>query len=70
MFNNILAEMSRHGMTRQDVADLLGISTVTLGYKLSGKRSFLLEEIYKLAVKFNVSLDYLAVKTENPDTAA
>lgn len=70
MFNNILAEMARCGMTRQEVADLLGISLVSLWAKLSGKRPFLLEEVYKLAVKFNVSIDYLAIKTDMPDTAA
>ena len=66
MFNNILAEMARHGKTKADVAKLLNISQNTLRWKLNGERPFLLDEIFTLAQEFNVSLDYLAVKTENP----
>ena len=62
MFPNILAEMARHGKTKNDIAELLQISTNTLRWKLNGERPFLLDEIFKLAQEFNCSLDYLAVK--------
>ena len=62
MFPNILAEMARHGKTKNDIAELLQISTNTLLWKLNGERPFLLDEIFKLAQEFNCSLDYLAVK--------
>ena len=70
MFNNIRAEMARHGMSVQDVADLLGITAVSVYLKLNGKTPFMLDEVFKLAVKFNVSLDYLAIKTDKPDVPA
>lgn len=66
MFSNILAEMARHGKTKADIAKLLNISQNTLRWKLNGERPFLLDEIFTLAQEFNVSLDYLAVKTESP----
>lgn len=67
MFANLLAEIARHGMSKADVAKLLNISENTLRWKLNGQRPFLLDEIYTLATTFNVSLDYLAKKTELKD---
>lgn len=69
MYNNIRAEMARLGKTQGDIAELLGVSTNTLRWKLNGERPFMLDEVLKLAELFNCSLDYLAEKTE-PTPAA
>lgn len=66
MFPNIRAEIARHGKTQAEVANLLNISTNSLRWKLNGDKPFLLDEIFILAKAFNVSLDYLAVKNEQP----
>ncbi len=70
MFANIRAEIARHGKTQAEVAKLLNISPNTLRWKLNGERPFLLDEIFTLAKEFNVSLDYLAVKTDKPKQTA
>lgn len=62
MFDNIRAEMSRHGKTNRDIGKILGISGNSVSFKLNGKRPFTLDEIRRLAEEFNCSLDYLAVK--------
>ena len=66
MYANIRAEMARHGKTQADIAKLLNISPNSFRWKLTGERPFLLDEIFTLAKTFNVSLDYLAVKSDIP----
>ena len=67
MFNNLRAEMKRHGKTISDIGQFLGITTSAVSLKLNGKTEFTLKEICILAEKFNCSLDYLAVK-DSPQT--
>lgn len=69
MFPNILAEIARRGLSRLEVAKLLGISENSLRWKLNGHRPFLLDEIFTLAKEFNCSLDYLAVKADSLEIA-
>ncbi|MBQ3337590.1 MAG: helix-turn-helix transcriptional regulator [Selenomonadaceae bacterium] len=70
MYANIRAEMARQGKTQTDIAKLLNISPNSLRWKLNGERPFLLDEVFTLAKTFNVSLDYLAVKSDMPKATA
>ena len=67
VFNNLRAEIKRHGKTLSDIGQFLGISANAVSLKLNGKTEFTLKEICILAEKFNCSLDYLAVK-DSPQT--
>lgn len=61
MYMNILAEMTRNGMTREDVAKKLNLSLPSFRKKLAGKIDFKLTEIKILISLFgnNVSFEYL-----------
>lgn len=61
MFSNIIAEMARNSMTRQEFANYLDISLPTLRKKLSGEIDFKLKEIKIILKIFNneLSFDYL-----------
>lgn len=69
MFENLKAEMTRHGKTIKDVADILNISANAVSFKLNGRTSFTLHEFLKLADTFNCSLDYLANHQPKTKTA-
>lgn len=61
---NKVAERTRayiedRGITQQKVADVLGITWNAVHLKLTGKRSFTLQEAIVLANWMNVSLDWL-----------
>lgn len=51
--------MKLYGMTHNDLAELLGISRVSVSFKLNKKRDFTQTELEVMANKFNVSVDYL-----------
>lgn len=59
MNKNIRAQMLFKNMTNQDLAKLLGISTVSVSFKLNKKRDFTQTELDKMANHFGVSVDYL-----------
>lgn len=61
MYRNILAEMTRNGLTREDVAKKLKLSLPSFRKKISGEVDFKLSEIKTLISLFgnNVSFEYL-----------
>ena len=61
MYRNVLAEMTRIGMTREEVAKKLNLSVVSFRKKISGEVDFKLSEIKMLISLFgnNVSFEYL-----------
>lgn len=61
MYRNILAEMTRIGTTREEVAKKLNLSVVSLRKKISGEVDFKSSEIKTLISLFgnNVSFEYL-----------
>lgn len=59
MNKHIRAQMVLNDMTNQDLAKLLGISTVSVSFKLNKKRDFTQTELDKMANHFGVSVDYL-----------
>jgi len=61
MYRNVLAEMTRNGMTREEVAKKLNLSVVSFRKKISGEVDFKLSEIKMLISLFgnNVSFEYL-----------
>jgi hypothetical protein len=58
---NILAEMTRNGLTREDVAKKLNLSLPSFRKRLTGQIDFKLSEINTLISLFgnNVSFEYL-----------
>lgn len=64
MFNNLRAEIKRHGKTISDIGQILGISANAVSLKLNGKTEFTLKEIFTLAKEFDCSIDYLAVRND------
>ena len=73
MFRNLNAEMTRRGITRQELAKRMGIGYNTLSRKLNGVRSFTLEELNDIkdilhGIKpLKMDLDVLFEKSENPE---
>lgn len=67
MFKNLRAEVARAGMTKADVADVIGKSAPTLSRLLSGKQPFRLGEMMALQSELEerndatYTLDYLFV---------
>ncbi|MGI6735656.1 MAG: helix-turn-helix domain-containing protein [Bacilli bacterium] len=64
MNKNIRAQMLFKNMTNQDLAKLLGISTVSVSFKLNKKRDFTQTELDKMANHFGVSVDYLLERSK------
>lgn len=61
MYRNIIAEMARNGMTREDVAKKLDLSLPSFRKKINGKIDFKLTEIKILISLFgnNCTFEYL-----------
>lgn len=61
MYMNIVAEMARNGMTREDVAKKLNLSLPSFRKKLTGQVDFKASEIKTLISLFGnkVSFEYL-----------
>ncbi len=53
MSRNVRAEMARHGLTAENLADVLGISAVSVSNKLNGKRPWSLAEAKRVVDHFN-----------------
>ena len=59
MFPNIKAEMARNGMTKQSLAEYLGISSTTIRNWFNGKSEIPSGALVKMAKMWDVSADYL-----------
>ena len=59
MFPNIKAEMARNGMTKQSLAEYLGISSTTIRNWFNGKSEISSGALVKMVKMWNVSADYL-----------
>ena len=53
--NEILAAVTRVGLTLQDVSDEIGISRQSLSNKISGKNEFKASEIKAIALLLNLT---------------
>lgn len=49
IFPNLMAEMTRTGISQEVLAEKIGISRVTLSYKMNGKTDFTLREMLETA---------------------
>lgn len=58
--NELRAAMTRKGMTQEQVAEALGVTTATLNYKINNKREFKTSEVKAL-------VDLLEIPKENID---
>lgn len=56
----------QRGIRQKDIAELLGVSERAVQYYESGKRHPDFEGLIKLADYFNVSLDYLVGRSDDP----
>lgn len=59
MFPNIKAEMARSGITKQSLAEYLGISSTTIRNWFNGKSEIPSGALVKMAKMWDVSADYL-----------
>lgn len=63
------AEMQRKSINKTDLAAVLGVSDVTVGYWCHGKRIPPLQQVISLAEFFGVSVDYLVGLSDVPNRA-
>ena len=65
MLHNLEAEIARRNLTKQEVADCIGISKRTLYDKLVGKTAFTIKEASKLQGELfpDCEMDYLFEQT-------
>lgn len=67
-FENLRAEMARKNLSISEIADYLGITRDTLGYKFSRRRQINLDEALRIARKFFPEKDvYYLFKELIPD---
>ncbi len=72
MFNNIFFSERLHALrtqakvTQKDLADSIGITYHLIGKIEKNKSTASIEVIYAIAEYFNVSIDYLTGRTDNP----
>ena len=59
MFPNIKAEIARSGITKQSLAEYLGISSTTIRNWFNGKSEIPSGALVKMAKMWDVSADYL-----------
>lgn len=67
MFLTLRAEMVRHGVSKDDIAKLLGQNEKTTRNRLSGKLDFTVWEMKKIKDKFfpKLTVDYLFYDEES-----
>ena len=58
---NLEAEMKRHEVSREDIAEALGITLVSVQKKITGKVEFKCDEMFKIKERIgtNITLDEL-----------
>jgi transcriptional regulator with XRE-family HTH domain len=67
-FSERLAELrKKHKMTQQELANKLGVSRGTIGMYEIGQRDPDTETVAEIAEIFNVSIDYLLGRTDDPN---
>jgi len=61
MYKNLLAEMSRSGVSKEDIAKCLGLAGSTIWARFRGEPAFTVVEAVKIKNEFfpNLTLDYL-----------
>jgi len=61
MFRNLEAEMVRKGVSKKEMAALIGVSYNTMRNKINGKQKFFYDEACKIREHFfpELSLEYL-----------
>lgn len=62
--NRIKELRTRNGMTQAELAEIIGINSVTLARYESGDRNPKIDKLEKMAEVFNVSVDYLTGKSD------
>ena len=67
VFLTLRAEMVRHGVSKDDIAKLLGQNEKTTRYRLSGKLDFTIWEMKKIKDRFfpKLTIDYLFYDEES-----
>lgn len=66
MLSNLIAEMARIGINRNDLAKVTGLSYGTILKKVNGEYEFDMSEAKKIKLKFfpDLSLEYLFEKED------
>lgn len=66
MYRNLEAELARNGITRKEIAKIIGCSTSTVSQKMSGKSSFTMPEARALQKVLGIDkpIDYLFATNE------
>lgn len=59
MYNNLLAEIARKRLTKQDIREEIEVSQSTFYSKLNGDTSFTLDEAIKIYKTFFPETDFL-----------
>lgn len=67
MRNRIKDLREDHDLTQQKVADAIGITQRKYSYIETGTQPLVDEVIVKLADFYNVSADYILMRTSNPE---
>jgi len=62
MYNNIMAEIARLGLSKTKVAKELGMNRNTFHFKIVGKYDWKLEELNRLLIILKKSVLYLTQK--------
>lgn len=63
----IVALRKQHGITQKQLAESLELSEIAIQNYESGRRKPAFEVLLSLADYFNVSIDYLVGRTDNPE---
>lgn len=69
MYRNLEAELKRKGITRAQLAEMLGLNISTISQKLNGKSPLLYDEATTIAQKVfdgEFSPEYLFAKVNKP----
>ena len=67
MYKRIRDLREDHDIKQQDIADYLQCTQVCYSHYENGKRDIPTDVLIKLADYYNVSIDYLLGRTDNPD---
>lgn len=70
MFKNLEAEMVRKGVSKKEMAALIGVSYNTMRNKINGKQKFFYDEACKIREHFfpELSLEYLFVQIKQKNS--
>ena len=67
MYKRIRDLREDHDIKQQDIADYLKCTQVCYSHYENGKRDIPTDVLIKIADYYNVSIDYLLGRTDNPD---